>query len=188
MSSVVVTPTTSPASAVGILAGAVVSLLRARGARPGVVDLCALDLNVLVSGLFGACPSSIDSASGHVEAAHAAVAGSDHVILVSPVFNGSCAGLIKLFLDTLPRGALAGSDVLALGTAGTARHGLALSYALLPVLVEMGSSVRAKPLCLAPNDWVIADSGRRTLSSQASGRLNQRLDTMLGRPTLKEAQ
>jgi len=75
-----------------------------------------------------------------VRAATAEVAGADGVVLVTPIYRAAYAGLLKVFLDVLPRYAFAGKAVLPLATGGSRAHTLALDYALRPVLQAMGSS------------------------------------------------
>ncbi|MDC8756360.1 NADPH-dependent FMN reductase [Janthinobacterium fluminis] len=64
----------------------------------------------------------------------AAVAAADVVIVATPVYKASYAGILKAFLDLLPQDGLAGKLVLPLATGGSQSHLLALDYALRPVL------------------------------------------------------
>lgn len=63
-----------------------------------------------------------------------AVARTDGLIAVTPVYSGSYTGLFKTFFDVLDEGALAGVPAAIAATAGTARHSLALDHAVRPLL------------------------------------------------------
>jgi len=75
-----------------------------------------------------------DGANPAVRAALAAVAAADAVVVATPVYKASFAGVLKAFLDLLPQNGLAGKIVLPVATGGSQSHLLALDYALRPVL------------------------------------------------------
>ena len=58
------------------------------------------------------------------------VTEADALIAVSPIFSASYSGLFKMFFDVLEPDALQGKPVLIGATGGSARHSLALEYAL----------------------------------------------------------
>jgi FMN reductase len=64
---------------------------------------------------------------------------ADGVVIASPVYKAAYSGVLKAFLDLLPRDALAGKVVLPLLTGGSTAHVLALDYALRPVLSALGA-------------------------------------------------
>jgi FMN reductase len=86
-----------------------------------------------------------------------ALRAADGVVLVSPVYGASVAGLVKSFLDVLEPGTLDGTPVLLGATGGTARHSLALEYALRPVLAYLRADVVPTAVFAATDDW--ADDG-----------------------------
>lgn len=59
---------------------------------------------------------------------------ADAVIAVTPIFNVGPSGLFKLFVDALDIELWRGKPVLLGATAGSARHSLAIDYALRPLL------------------------------------------------------
>jgi FMN reductase len=61
------------------------------------------------------------------------------VIIATPLYKASYSGLLKSFLDLLPRRALAHKPVLPFATGGSLAHLLALDYALKPVLASLGA-------------------------------------------------
>ena len=72
--------------------------------------------------------------------ARAQVARANGILIATPVYKASYAGLLKAFLDLLPQNALQGKVVLPLTTGGSvAPHTLALDYGLRPVLAAIGS-------------------------------------------------
>ncbi len=89
-----------------------------------------------------------------------AVTEADGLITVTPVFSASYSGLFKSFVDVLDRDALAGKPTLIAATGGTARHSLALEYALRPLFVHLRAQVVPTAVFAAPEDWGSAGDGR----------------------------
>jgi FMN reductase len=71
--------------------------------------------------------------------ASARVAEADVVVLATPLYKAAYSGLLKCFLDLLPRDALAGKWMWSLATGGVAGHQLAIDHALRPVLDSLGA-------------------------------------------------
>jgi FMN reductase len=82
-----------------------------------------------------------------------AVARADGLIAVTPVFNASYSGLFKSFVDVLPEDALADKPVLIGATGGTARHSLALEFAMRPLFAHLRAVVVPTSVFAAPEDW-----------------------------------
>jgi FMN reductase len=61
--------------------------------------------------------------------------------------------LFKTFFDVLEPGVLAGKPVLIGATGGTARHSLALEYALRPLFSYLRTVVVPTAVYAAPEDW-----------------------------------
>lgn len=66
---------------------------------------------------------------------------ADAVIAVTPIFNVGPSGLFKLFIDALDIDLWKGKPVLLGATAGTARHSLAIDYAIRPMFGYLKSEV-----------------------------------------------
>lgn len=81
------------------------------------------------------------------------VADADALIAVTPVFSASYSGLFKMFFDVLDPEALRGLPVLIGATGGTARHSLALEYALRPLFGYLHAVVVPTAVFAAPEDW-----------------------------------
>ncbi|CUU57195.1 NAD(P)H-dependent FMN reductase [Parafrankia irregularis] len=79
-----------------------------------------------------------------VAAAARTVAAADLLIVASPVYKGSYTGLLKVFLDLLPGGALRGVTAIPLVLSAAPDHSFAGEAYLRPVLVELGAAVPAR--------------------------------------------
>lgn len=81
------------------------------------------------------------------------VVSADGLIVVSPIFSGSYSGLFKTFFDVLEPEVLVGKPMLIGATGGTARHSLALEYALRPLFGYLRTVVVPTAVFAAPEDW-----------------------------------
>lgn len=72
-----------------------------------------------------------------VEAALDSLENADGVIAVSPVYAGSYAGMFKTFVDLIGTERLAGTPVVLGATGGSARHSMALEYAMRPLFTAL---------------------------------------------------
>lgn len=79
--------------------------------------------------------------SDALRAAHDDINAADGLIAASPIFSASYSGLFKMFFDSLPRTLLHDTPTLLAATAGSARHLLAVDYALRPLLTHLKASV-----------------------------------------------
>jgi FMN reductase len=100
-------------------------------------------------------PALLDWSSEEVAGVVAEVASSTLVIFASPTYKGSFTGLLKLFLDRVGTGALAGlTAAVPLMLGGDLRHALAPEVFLKPVLVELGASCPTAGLFLVEADYL----------------------------------
>ncbi|MGP3535238.1 CE1759 family FMN reductase [Microbacterium sp. RD1] len=81
------------------------------------------------------------------------VVSADAVIAVTPIFSTSYSGLFKSFVDILDPDALAGVPVLLGANAGTARHSLAIDYALRPLFTYLHANPVPTGVFAASSDW-----------------------------------
>lgn len=100
------------------------------------------------------------------------VIDADALVVVTPVFNGSYAGLFKMFFDVLDEGSLRGKPVLLAATGGTARHSLAIDQAMLPLFFYLKAAVVPTSVFAATDDWG-DDSGLDRRVTQAGRELAQ---------------
>ena len=82
-----------------------------------------------------------------------AVVSADAIIAVTPIFSTSYSGLFKSFVDILDPDALTGTPVLLGANAGTARHSLAIDYALRPLFTYLHANPVPTGVFAASGDW-----------------------------------
>jgi FMN reductase len=92
-------------------------------------------------------------ASPKLEAVIDAVTNADGLIAVTPIFTTSYSGLFKSFFDVVDNRALTDMPVLIGATAGTARHSLALDYAIRPMFTYLHAVVVPTSVFAASEDW-----------------------------------
>lgn len=82
-----------------------------------------------------------------------AVVSADALIAVTPIFSTSYSGLFKTFIDVLDPNALTGKPVLIGANAGTARHSLAIDYAIRPLFTYLHAEPISTGVFAASSDW-----------------------------------
>jgi FMN reductase len=102
--------------------------------------------------LAGFGPALLDWSDPAVGAALDTVAGSRLVVFASPTYKATYTGLLKLFLDRIGGGALAGVTAVPLMLGGDWRHSLAPEVFLKPVLAELGAATPTRGLFLLDSD------------------------------------
>jgi FMN reductase len=158
------------------LTTATVAALRARGddATVEVVELRAHARDLadhLVTGFPGpSLRTAIDT-----------VVGADGLVAVTPIFSASYSGLFKTFFDVLDQGALTGKPVLLGATAGTARHSLAVEFAMRPLFAYLRAVPVPTGVFAASEDW--AGSGtEQALAGRIDRAAGELADLVAGRP------
>jgi FMN reductase len=89
-----------------------------------------------------------------------AVRAADAVIAVTPVFNVGPSGLFKTFFDAVDIDIWAGKPVLLGATAGTARHSLAIDYAIRPMFGYLKAEVVPTAVFAASADFGVDTEGQ----------------------------
>jgi len=107
------------------------------------------DLSVDLADLGGALLDWSDSSVNDIVAA---LQACDLAIIASPTYKATYTGLLKLFLDRIGGGSLAGVTAVPLMLGGHWRHALAAEVFLKPVLVELGASCPAPGLFLLESE------------------------------------
>ncbi|HYO38121.1 MAG TPA: CE1759 family FMN reductase [Nocardioidaceae bacterium] len=142
--------------------------------RVEVVDLREL-AHALTDNLLTGFPS------GDLADAIELVRRADALVAVTPIFNASYSGLFKTFVDVLGNGALEGKPVLLGATAGTARHSLALEFALRPLFAHLKARVVPTAVFAASEDFASAgDTGSLSARVERAGR--ELADAVRGTP------
>jgi FMN reductase len=83
---------------------------------------------------------------------------SDLLVVASPTYKASYTGLLKLFLDRISGGALAGVTAVPVMLGGHWKHGLAADLLLKPVLVELGATCPARGLFLLDSEYAASET------------------------------
>jgi FMN reductase len=118
--------------------------------------------------------------SGALADAVRLVGDADAVIAVTPVFSASYNGLFKSFFDVLEEGALENKPVLLAATAGTARHSLALEFALRPLFAYLRADVVPTSVFAASEDFGSAGPGG-SLSARVDRAARELAEAVRGR-------
>jgi FMN reductase len=116
-----------------------------------------------------------------LEAMVNAVVSADALIVVTPIFSTSYSGLFKSFIDIIDPDALTGKPVLIGANAGTARHSLAIDYAIRPLFAYLHAQPVSTGVFAASADWgghgddvaplaSRIDKGARELAEAVAGR------------------
>jgi FMN reductase len=160
------------------LAAATVEALRERGTSTTVevVELRehARDLaDNLVTGFPNAA----------LRAAVETVTGADGLIAVTPIFSASYSGLFKTFFDVLDKDALTRKPTVLAATAGTARHSLALEFAMRPLFAYLRAVVAPTAVFAASEDWAGGDGVSRALGERVRRAAGELADLIAGLPT-----
>ncbi len=74
------------------------------------------------------------------------VLAADILVVSSPTYKATYAGLLKVFLDRFGTGSLDGIAAVPIMLGGAANHLLAVDVHLTPLLLELGASVPARGL------------------------------------------
>lgn len=81
------------------------------------------------------------------------VRAADAIIAVTPVFNVGSSGLFKMFFDAVDMELWKDKPVLIGATAGTARHSLAIDYAIRPMFGYLKAEVVPTAVFAASSDF-----------------------------------
>ncbi|WP_313480730.1 FMN reductase [Microbacterium sp.] len=111
-----------------------------------VIQLRDLAHDITNNLLTGFAPPALETAINTVVSA-------DALIAVTPIFSTSYSGLFKSFIDVLDPDALTGMPVLIGASAGTARHSLAIDYAIRPLFAYLHAEAVSTGVFAASSDW-----------------------------------
>ncbi|PYD01349.1 NADPH-dependent FMN reductase [Microbacterium esteraromaticum] len=111
-----------------------------------VIELRDLAHDITNNLLTGFAPAPLEEAINRVVSA-------DALIAVTPIFSTSYSGLFKSFIDVLDPDALSGKPVLIGANAGTARHSLAIDYAIRPLFTYLHAEPVSTGVFAASSDW-----------------------------------
>lgn len=124
-----------------------------------VIELRDLAHDITNNLLTGFAPAPLEEALNRVVSA-------DALIAVTPIFSTSYAGLFKSFIDVIDPDALTGKPVLIGANAGTARHSLAIDYAIRPLFTYLHADPVPTGVFAASSDWGAAADDVAPLSAR----------------------
>jgi FMN reductase len=116
-------------------------------------------------------PRLFDWSSAEVRGAVDAVRGCMLVVVASPTYKASYAGLLKSFLDWFSTTDLSGVTVVPVMVGAGMQHALAVEVHLRPVLVELGATLPARGLYVTEDQLEALDDVIGAWLAQASGPL-----------------
>ncbi|MCT2174908.1 CE1759 family FMN reductase [Dietzia cinnamea] len=149
---VVVAAGTSVPSSTRMLADQLTSATRDALARHGQrVEVTVLEARELAHEVVDATVTRFPGEK--LSAAIDAIGRADGLIAVTPIYNQSFSGLFKLLFDVIEPGTLAGVPVALGATGGTARHSLAVDYALRPMFAYLKADVVPTTVFAAAEDF-----------------------------------
>ncbi|MGB4138108.1 MAG: FMN reductase [Microbacterium sp.] len=111
-----------------------------------VIELRDLAHDITNNLLTGFAPPALETAINTIVSA-------DALIAVTPIFSTSYNGLFKSFIDVLDPDSLSGKPVLIGANAGTARHSLAVDYAIRPLFTYLHAEPVSTGVFAASSDW-----------------------------------
>jgi len=109
-----------------------------------------------------------------------AVVSADALIVVTPIFSTSYSGLFKSFIDVLDKDALTGKPVLIGANAGTARHSLAIDYAIRPLFAYLHANPVSTGVFAASEDWAGTGDSVAPLSERIAKGARELADAIAG--------
>ena len=118
------------------------------------------------------------------------VRAADAVIAVTPVFNVGPSGLFTMFFDAVDIELWKGKPILLGATAGTARHSLAIDYAIRPMFGYLKAEIVPTSVFAASADFGADTEGQadeQTLTARVR-RAAAELATMVGAGIGERAQ
>jgi len=115
------------------------------------------------------------------------VVSSDAVIAVTPIFSTSYSGLFKSFIDVLDPDALTGKPVLIGANAGTARHSLAIDYAIRPLFAYLHAEAVSTGVFAASSDWGASGDQVAPLGERIERGARELADAIARRPQAASA-
>ncbi|MFS0866830.1 FMN reductase [Microbacterium sp. 179-B 1A2 NHS] len=110
------------------------------------------------------------------------VVSADALIVVTPIFSTSYSGLFKSFIDVLDPDALTGMPVLIGANAGTARHSLAIDYAIRPLFAYLHAEAVPTGVFAASSDWGARADDVKPLGSRIDRGARELADAIERRP------
>ncbi|MFS0714403.1 FMN reductase [Microbacterium sp. 2P01SA-2] len=149
-------------------------------ATADVIELRDLAHDITNNLLTGFAPPALESAINSVVSA-------DALIAVTPIFSTSYSGLFKSFIDVLDPDSLTGKPVLIGANAGTARHSLAIDYAIRPLFAYLHAAPVSTGVFAASSDWGSKADEVAPLSARVERGARELAAAVVARTPVKDA-
>lgn len=143
-----------------------------------VIELRDLAHDITNNLLTGFAPPALETALNEVVSA-------DALIAVTPIFSTSYSGLFKSFIDVLDPDALTGKPVLIGANAGTARHSLAIDYAIRPLFAYLHAEAVSTGVFAASSDWGGTEDDVAPLARRIEKGARELADSMLRKEAVR---
>ncbi|KQY55271.1 NADPH-dependent FMN reductase [Aeromicrobium sp. Root495] len=167
----------SESSSSTLLAGRITAAL---GQRLGAeVSIETVELRPLAHEIIDA--SITGFAAPRLAHVHDQLREADAVVVVTPIYKASYPGLFKAFFDALDQDLLIGKPVLLAATGGTARHSLALDFALRPLFAYLQTVPVPTGVFASPHDW--GSEGTGALTSRVERAVDELVSLLAGAGT-----
>ncbi len=108
--------------------------------------------------------------------AAAMVEKAEGIIVATPIYKASFAGMMKTFLDLLPQFAFRHKSILPIATGGGSAHILALDYGLRPVLMSLDPAHVAPSFVVVEQGVPALAGGGYELTQDTAGKLTEAAD------------
>lgn len=141
------------------------------------LDIQVIEVSELVNDLAQVMSTGVSTPK--LDEARKNLSAADGLVVVTPIFKASYSGLFKMFFDALDDDALNAMPTIIAATAGTARHSLALEFAVRPLLVYLRADVVPTSLFAATEDF--GNSEGAAFSARVSRAAAELADRMLAR-------
>lgn len=149
-------------------------------AQVDVIELRDLAHDITNNLLTGFAPTALEQAINSVISA-------DAIIAVTPIFSTSYAGLFKSFIDVLDPDSIVGKPVLIGANAGTARHSLAIDYAIRPLFTYLHAEPVSTGVFAASSDWGGSADEVAPLSARVERGAHELADAIVRRDAVTDA-
>ncbi|MFB5189111.1 NADPH-dependent FMN reductase [Alicyclobacillus fastidiosus] len=110
--------------------------------------------------------------SSTIKGTIASIEEADVVIVATPVYKASYAGLLKSYIDLLPQTILSGKVVVPIALGGSLAHLLVIEYALKPILSAVGAQTILNGVYGLDTEVVTNADGRVSLGDDVRNRFD----------------
>lgn len=144
--------------------------LEQNGCEVTIIDVSSLPPDDLMHANFN---------SKSIQNANVKVAEATGIIIASPVYKTTYAGVLKAYIDLLPQKGFKDKIVAAYFVGGTISNLLSIDYALKPLLASMGAKRFAENVFAVDTEIERIEDSEQNLSFQLSDEVKQRVDASI---------